>query len=256
MRFKLIGAVLASGALLAAVLSFVVPQSSSAAGTLGSVIVYASGAGGNATATSNKVTFGTTGSIAPVQVGTDTQLDGTDHSKVDIVNAGIYSISWTVAENNNTTGPMAGCQAILRVFGSQNSDLDNLLSPYSGGGLTGAVCTGSITQSFAANDYFQLYAYGETPKRVLSATTTNGSDSVTAADIQAIDQGEPVTGTGIPANTYVGTVTAGSSFLLSSSKTSQVNVNATATATITATVGNATWAYESAYTFVNVQRVG
>ncbi len=65
--------------------------------------------------------------------------------------------------------------------------------------------------------------------RVDTATVTNGSATVADTAITASDQGhllQPTTG--IPANTYVGTVTAGTSFMLSSSPTSQVNVNATA----------------------------
>lgn len=69
------------------------------------------------------------------------------------------------------------------------------------------------------------------PIRNDSATVTNLSDSVTDSSILAGDLGRPVTGTGIPAGTYVGTVTAGVSFLLSSSATSQVNVNATSNGT-------------------------
>lgn len=67
--------------------------------------------------------------------------------------------------------------------------------------------------------------------RTDTATVTNGSATVADTSITAADQGKLVTGTGIPINTYVGTVTAGTSFLLSSSATSQVNVNATANGT-------------------------
>jgi hypothetical protein len=64
--------------------------------------------------------------------------------------------------------------------------------------------------------------------RTDTMTVTSGSATVADTSILAGDTGETITGTGIPANTFVGTVTAGSSFLLSSSATSQVNVNATA----------------------------
>jgi hypothetical protein len=56
---------------------------------------------------------------------------------------------------------------------------------------------------------------------------TSGSDRVTDTKIMTTDQGKSVLGTGIPPGTFVGTVTAGASFLLSSSATSQVNVSAT-----------------------------
>lgn len=70
-----------------------------------------------------------------------------------------------------------------------------------------------------------------------SCGTTNASATVTDSSIVALDAGKGVTGPGIPPGTYVGTVTAGTSFLLSSSQTSQVNVNATATATVSLVIG-------------------
>lgn len=60
---------------------------------------------------------------------------------------------------------------------------------------------------------------------------TSGSPVVTWAGITTALQGQPVTGTGIPAKTYVGTVVAATSFRLSSSPTTQVDVNATANGT-------------------------
>jgi prepilin-type N-terminal cleavage/methylation domain-containing protein len=62
--------------------------------------------------------------------------------------------------------------------------------------------------------------------RTDNATVTNGSSVVTDAAITATDTGNPVVGTGIPAGSYVGTVTPGVSFLLSSNPTSQANVAA------------------------------
>jgi len=70
-----------------------------------------------------------------------------------------------------------------------------------------------------------------------STGTTSGSATVTDPGILALEKGATVTGAGIPANTFVGTVAPGASYLLSSSPTSQVNVLATATGTITASVG-------------------
>src|SRR5205085_11620604 len=68
-------------------------------------------------------------------------------------------------------------------------------------------------------------------RRTDRATTTSGSATVSDASVLAIDKGRFVTGPGIPANSYVGTVTPGTSFLLSSSPTPQANVPATASAT-------------------------
>lgn len=65
------------------------------------------------------------------------------------------------------------------------------------------------------------------PARSDTATVSSGSDTVTDPSITATDQGALVSGTGIPPLTYVGTVTAGTSFLLSSSPTVQNDVAAT-----------------------------
>jgi hypothetical protein len=66
--------------------------------------------------------------------------------------------------------------------------------------------------------------------------TTASSPTVTDSAVTALDQGRAVTGTGIPASTFVGTVTPGVSYLLSSSATTQSNVNATATGSPTLTL--------------------
>ncbi len=68
---------------------------------------------------------------------------------------------------------------------------------------------------------------GSSSLRTDTATVTSGSSTVTDTSIVSTDYGKPVSGTGIPANTYVGTVTAGASFLLSSTSGSQTSVNAT-----------------------------
>jgi hypothetical protein len=66
---------------------------------------------------------------------------------------------------------------------------------------------------------------------------TSGSPTVTDTHILATDTGMSVLGVGIPPGTFVGTVTAGTSFLLSSSATSQVNVNATSAGNGTVVIG-------------------
>lgn len=71
--------------------------------------------------------------------------------------------------------------------------------------------------------------------------TTSGSPVVTDAAITVNDVGKPVSGTGIPASTYVGPSSiAGTSIRLSSSATSQVDVNATATGTVSVTLADLT----------------
>jgi hypothetical protein len=99
-------------------------------------------------------------------------------------------------------------------------------------GATGTVAIDQPTRQPAPCAAPQNCFPGNGPGRSdTAATVTLNSPTVLDAGIQASDIGDTVTGTGIPAGTFVGTVTAGTSFLLSSSATSQVNVNATANGT-------------------------
>lgn len=93
-------------------------------------------------------------------------------------------------------------------------------------GLSGTVTSAQTVNSTALTRYL-----GATRTDSTSVTVTSGSDSVADPAVVATDLGKLVTGTGIPASTYVGTVTVGTSFLLSSSPTSQSNVNATSNGT-------------------------
>ncbi len=63
--------------------------------------------------------------------------------------------------------------------------------------------------------------------RTDTATVTLGSSNIADAAITAADLHKPVSGTGIPTGSYVGTVTPGVGFTLSSSITSTVPVTAT-----------------------------
>ena len=63
------------------------------------------------------------------------------------------------------------------------------------------------------------------------ATVTSGSANVADTSIQASDLHKPVAGTGVPVGSFVGTVTPGVGFRLSSSSTSQVDVSATKSGT-------------------------
>jgi len=94
------------------------------------------------------------------------------------------------------------------------------------------------------------FLLSSTPDTQTNVSPTGSGSAVTIGS----DQGKPVTGSGgivggfgyngIPVGTFVGTVTNGVSFLLSSSATSQVNVNATATGTL---VGVAIGGYNNTY---------
>jgi Tfp pilus assembly protein PilV len=72
----------------------------------------------------------------------------------------------------------------------------------------------------------------ETSRSDAGSGTTISTDKITDPSIATTDQGKQVTGPGIPAGSYVGTVTAGASFLLWKSPVSSGGTqNATATGT-------------------------
>lgn len=95
---------------------------------------------------------------------------------------------------------------------------------------------GWSAQTTAGPNHLYAYVPFKANARVDSVGTTNTSATVTDTAIQNIDFGRPVSGPGIPANSYVGTVTPGVSFLLSSTTPVQTNANATATASVSATI--------------------
>ena len=80
----------------------------------------------------------------------------------------------------------------------------------------------------AAGEAAFLRVYLVSNTRTDTAVVTSSSATVADTSILTADYGRAVTGVGVPAGTYVGTVTNGVSFLLSSTSGSQNNVNATA----------------------------
>lgn len=67
------------------------------------------------------------------------------------------------------------------------------------------------------------------PDRTDTANVTSGSSTISDTSIVSADLWKPVTGPGIPSPAYVGTVTQGSSFQLSSTSGSMTTLKATAT---------------------------
>lgn len=122
-----------------------------------------------------------------------------------------------IVNNPPTVGAQAGGLSELNVFHVQ-----------------GAV----VSVAPLAKNWLNADGLAQTSRANTGTTTTSPTVTDTAA--VATDTGRLVVGAGIPVNTYVGTVTPGVGYLLSSSPTSQVNVNATATATITAVLGSKT----------------
>ncbi|HML00760.1 MAG TPA: hypothetical protein VK428_11265 [Acidimicrobiales bacterium] len=133
-------------------------------------------------------------------------------------------------DTGNANGPeraVAVLNTTTSIFTLTMTPADSGSCPPAGSGCTYTrgpthtlVSVGNVINSAAT----PIFTY--TLPRSDPATVTSGSDTVDDTSIQAVDKGLPVTGTGIPAGTYVGTVTPGTSFLLSSSPTSQVNVDA------------------------------
>jgi len=84
----------------------------------------------------------------------------------------------------------------------------NATTGFSGTSFTGA--ENQVRQIRTSVVESQIYSRTDT------ATVTSGSGTVSDTSITWADFGKPVTGTGIPTNAYVGTVTPGTSFVLSS----------------------------------------
>lgn len=101
--------------------------------------------------------------------------------------------------------------------------------------MTGAsILTAAATQKGTAYQKVSTLALepgnylGSVARTDAACATTSGSATVTDAACVASDVGNPVSGTGIPASTYVGTVTPGVSFtLVDASGATPVNATAT-----------------------------
>ena len=153
---------------------------------------------------------------APVQQGGTTAYLQT-HTLADVfgqslsIQAGIPQLGGTIVPRN-----WAGCKVTKGVF---ECKLDEIL-----------------TATFSVDGRSEETAAG----RADASTTTNLNPTVTDASIGLHDLWAPVTGTGIPANSYVGVpIIPGTSYTLSSSPTTQTNVNATASGSPSLTVGTA-----------------
>jgi hypothetical protein len=103
--------------------------------------------------------------------------------------------------------------------------------PVSGVGVPAATTISSVIPGVSFVMNHAATANG-TSVKIGSATVTSGSATVLDSRAAAADLHKLVTGAGIPANTFVGTVTPGVSFKLSSSDTTQVDVPATASGTL------------------------
>lgn len=91
---------------------------------------------------------------------------------------------------------------------------------------------GWTAQHTQGPSHLQPYSISKTANsRTDTATVSSGSSTITDASIALADFGKQVSGAGIPANSYVGTVTAGTSFVLSSNPYVSTPVLATAAGT-------------------------
>lgn len=115
---------------------------------------------------------------------------------------------------------------------------------YSGGSYlytvpTGGAIVGQRIFAKYADGSIVLGTAGTPPTTTGSVTTTNLSATVTYTPASlTLVPGMPITGAGIPSNSYVGTVNSGAgTFTLANA--AGASVNATASATVTATVNTA-----------------
>lgn len=137
---------------------------------------------------------------------------------------------------------------VEKFYGPAPGGAKDILLGISWGGLMGALIMQSLPATVRA---FVLHEpaicppiltpeyFGDSDRTDNGCGTTSGSPVVTDAAITAADLGKSIGGspTGIPATSYIGTVTPGVSFRLSSSPASQVDVNATATGTVNIPIG-------------------
>jgi hypothetical protein len=109
---------------------------------------------------------------------------------------------------------------------------------------TAATTTLPVTGAVAVSDVWLETLQPGGVLRIDTASCTGTTDVVTDASVAAGDLGSPTAGLGIPPFSYVGTVTPGTSFLLSSSPTIMVPVNTSeATTNQKIVVGNGSFAY-------------
>lgn len=96
--------------------------------------------------------------------------------------------------------------------------------------ITNQTTATSTTDGSTTGVWVRTYASVPASASHTGCATTSGSPTITDASIATGDQGRHVTGTGIPTNSRVGAVSAGTSFTLVNAATT-ANVNATATNT-------------------------
>lgn len=149
-------------------------------------------------------------------------------------------LSWVCLQASTGNAPAAGSAFWQQVqyypvpFAGQDTNRDVTLA---GGEVLASEPLG-ISPGVLAGQYFYVNTVTQPLGRTDTATGTSGSATVTDASVTAADQGRPLAaGTGIPAGTYVGTVTPATSFLMSSSPYVQANVNATANFTTCQVLG-------------------
>jgi hypothetical protein len=93
---------------------------------------------------------------------------------------------------------------------------------------------GWTAQKTAGPTHLQAYSISKIATgagRTDVATVTNASSTIADASITAADFGKSVQGVGIPNSSFVGTVTPGTSFVLSSTQAVSTSINATAAGT-------------------------
>lgn len=165
--------------------------------------------------------------VGSVAVGTSFKLSSSASSQVDVLaTAGGTSVTIAAANRMRWSDIMP---SVIAPGSAQDADI----VPWQMNTASGTFSTfQNYIKSKVTNFPTGWSPNGQCARklsRVDSATVTNGSSNVTDAAIVAGDQGHVVQPTtGIPAGTFVGTVTAGVGFTLSSSATSNVPVNATA----------------------------
>lgn len=116
--------------------------------------------------------------------------------------------------------------AVSHVFGLALQSMLNKEIDYDTDTIKALLCQSSYPANQDTHRYLTSIR-----RTVTDGVTTNASPTVTSATaaFTSADVGARITGTGIPASSYIGIINSGTSVGLSSSQTSNVPVNATAT---------------------------
>jgi hypothetical protein len=220
-----------------------------------SLVLCSAGAAGIATGAGVFIPWNRSGnqnppttSVVPITSGnTDIELHPTTNTFIRVLTDCTLAVSCFAGVNSlngSANSPINSIELATYINGSK-ANFTQGFSVYLGGMWQGAVANIGFTLDFQAGDSFRFFVVCTTDVTAHTVTTASGTSTITDTVIQPTDLNKPITGAGIPALSYVGTVTPGVSFVLSSTRNGDTPVNATASATVVGTLGGENWGLEA-----------